>query len=121
MARMVVLEIVIVAVVIFAIAAFLTGRIGGMSAAPPDAADNGLPVAPLASSDLDRARFGLAFRGYQMAEVDAVLDRVRDQLAQDQAELADLRAQRASAPAASSEAPVEDVLPEIAGDPQRDR
>lgn len=92
---MVALEIVVVAVVIFAIAAYLTGRLSGMSAAEPDAADDGLPSGPLRSRDIDRARFGLAFRGYHMSEVDAVLDRTRDELAKAEAELADLRAQLA--------------------------
>ena len=93
---MVALEIIVVAVAVFALAAFLTGRIGGMSSVPPDAADNGLPDGPLASHDIDRARFGLAFRGYHMAEVDAVLDRTRDELARAEAEIADLRAQLAT-------------------------
>jgi DivIVA domain-containing protein len=96
MSGMVALEIVVVAFVIFAIAAFLTGRVTGMSSAEPDAADDGLPAGPLASRDLDRARFGLAFRGYHMASVDAVLDRTRDQLADAEAEIAELRAQLAS-------------------------
>jgi DivIVA domain-containing protein len=93
---MVALEIVVVAFVIFAIAAFLTGRIGGMSSAKPDAADDGLPAGPFVSRDIDRARFGLAFRGYHMAAVDAVLDRTRDQLAEAEAEIAELRAQLAT-------------------------
>jgi DivIVA domain-containing protein len=95
MMRMVALEIVVVAVVIFAIAAYLTGRLSGMSAAEPDAADDGLPSGPLRSRDIDHARFGLAFRGYQMGEVDAVLDRTRDELARAEAEAAELRAQLA--------------------------
>ncbi|HVV29488.1 MAG TPA: DivIVA domain-containing protein [Mycobacteriales bacterium] len=84
-------EIVVVAVVIFAVAALLAGRFTGMSAVTPDATDDGLPPDRLAGADLDRARFGLAFRGYRMGEVDAVLDRLRDQMQADAAELARLR------------------------------
>lgn len=104
MMRMVALEIAVVAVVVFAIAAFLTGRAGGMSAAEPDQVETGLPADGLHSSDLDRARFGLAFRGYQMAEVDAVLDRARDELARAEAETQQLRARLAAlaAPAAGT-------------------
>lgn len=35
---------------------------------------------PLAAADLRRVRFSLAFRGYRMSEVDALLDRLADQL-----------------------------------------
>jgi DivIVA domain-containing protein len=35
---------------------------------------------PLAGDDLRRVRFSLAFRGYRMSEVDALLDRVATEL-----------------------------------------
>jgi DivIVA domain-containing protein len=35
---------------------------------------------PLAATDLRRVRFSLAFRGYRMSEVDALLDRLATQL-----------------------------------------
>ena len=41
---------------------------------------------PLHADDVRRVRFSLAFRGYRMSEVDALLDRVSRQL--EQAELA---------------------------------
>jgi len=77
---LVLLEIVLVAVVLFALAAFAVGGVGGMTEVPPERGDDGLPAGDLRGEDLNRARFGLAFRGYRMAEVDAVLDRLRDQL-----------------------------------------
>ncbi len=92
---MVALEIIVVAVVLFGLAAYVSGRFGAMSSAPPDEAADGLPDGTLHGTDLDGARFGLAFRGYRMAQVDSVLDRVRDQLLDQEAELETLRAELA--------------------------
>ena len=38
------------------------------------------PEGPLRADDLRRVRFSLAFRGYRMSEVDALLDRLARQL-----------------------------------------
>lgn len=48
----------------------------------PDTALGGdrLPERPLRASDVRRIRFPLALRGYRMAEVDALLERLADQL-----------------------------------------
>lgn len=97
------LEILAVAAVIFAVAAFVVGRFEGMTAAAPDVGDDNLPAGRLAAHMIDRARFGLAFRGYRMSEVDGVLDRLRDELADRDAELDSLRG-----PAEDSSAPVAD-------------
>lgn len=85
------LEILAVAAVVFVAASFVVGRFDGMAAAPPDVGDDNLPAGRLASHTVDRARFGLAFRGYRMAEVDGVLDRLRDELADRDTELDALR------------------------------
>jgi DivIVA domain-containing protein len=86
------LEILVVGVVVAAVSMFMSGWLPGMSPAPPDRTDDGLPAGRLAPKDVDRARFGLAFRGYRMEEVDSVLDRLRDQMTRYEAELASLRA-----------------------------
>jgi len=85
------LEILLVAVIIFAIAGYTSGWIPGMQPTVPDRGEDGLPDGALTPPDVDRARFGLAFRGYRMEEVDAVLDRLRDELAAKDAELSALR------------------------------
>lgn len=85
------LEILAVAAVVFGVAAFVAGRFDGMAAARPDIGDDNLPPGRLAAHMVDRARFGLAFRGYRMAEVDRVLDRLRDEIADRDAELRVLR------------------------------
>jgi DivIVA domain-containing protein len=42
-----------------------------------DRPDSSVPATgPLAAEDLRRVRFSLAFRGYRMSEVDALLDRL---------------------------------------------
>ena len=85
------LEILAVAAVIFGAASFVVGRFDGMAVAPPDVGDDNLPAGRLAAHMVDRARFGLAFRGYRMSEVDGVLDRLRDEIADRDSELDALR------------------------------
>lgn len=86
------LEIIAVAAVIFVASAYVAGRYGGLAEAEPDATPTTLPDGRLPPESVDQARFGLAFRGYRMAEVDSVLDRLRDELADRDAELSALRA-----------------------------
>lgn len=45
-----------------------------------DRPDPVLPVGEIGADDLRRTRFSLAFRGYRMSEVDALLDRLARQL-----------------------------------------
>jgi DivIVA domain-containing protein len=68
-----------------AIAVVAAGRGTPMSEAYDDRPDAVVPAdGPLAADDLRRVRFSLAFRGYRMSEVDALLDRLaaeRDEVA----------------------------------------
>lgn len=62
-------------------AALVATREGPVLAdAPPDRADLGLPAGSIGPADVERVRFGLALRGYRMAEVDEVLDRLAAEL-----------------------------------------
>ncbi|GAA4700182.1 DivIVA domain-containing protein [Nocardioides nanhaiensis] len=64
------------------IAAVASGRGRGLAPAHDDRPDALVPAeGPLGSTDLRRVRFSLALRGYRMSEVDALLDRLADQLA----------------------------------------
>jgi DivIVA domain-containing protein len=86
---LVVVEVVTVAAVVFAVAALAVGRFDRMSAAPADAPfAEPLPRGPVSSADVRAARFGMSLRGYRMAEVDAVLARLADELAWRDEELA---------------------------------
>ncbi|MDQ4503354.1 DivIVA domain-containing protein [Sinomonas sp. ASV322] len=49
-----------------------------------------LPDQPSAA-DVDRVRFSLGLRGYRMDQVDEVLERLRDRIAAQDAEIASLR------------------------------
>ena len=79
-------------------AAVVAGGLGaGMPApvgGPPPAA---LPPGRLRAADVDPLRFRLVLRGYRMDEVDAVLARLREELALREAEVDELRPARPSA------------------------
>ena len=94
MLPVVVVEVIVVAVVLFAVAAVAVGRGGTLAEFAPDRPPLGLPDdRPLTADDVDGLRFPLAFRGYRMAEVDDVLDRLAAALRARDAEIAVLRAE----------------------------
>lgn len=63
------------------VAAVLATREGGeLAPAPPDVADLALPDRPLVPEDVAALRFPMVARGYRMAEVDRVLDRLAEEL-----------------------------------------
>jgi DivIVA domain-containing protein len=51
-----------------------------LAEAPPDRADLALPAGRLGPEDVRRVRFGVTLRGYRMSEVDALLERLAEQL-----------------------------------------
>ena len=121
-----VLALLGVLAVLFLAAAVATRGGGELAEAPPDAADLALPDGPLRSSDVEALRFPLAVRGYRMAEVDAALERLADELAArdrllaDLADLADLaeradRAEQAERPVGPPQDPA-GASPRTAGD-----
>jgi DivIVA domain-containing protein len=73
----------LVIVVMGGIAVVAAGRAGSMPPAYDDSPDVVLPDGPLRPEDLRKVRFPLALRGYRMAEVDELLDRLATQLDQD--------------------------------------
>jgi DivIVA domain-containing protein len=81
---------VIVVLALGAVAVVAAGRGAPMEPAYDDAPDSLVPAeGPLTADDLRRVRFPIALRGYRMAEVDALLDRLAEER-----ELADDRARR---------------------------
>jgi DivIVA domain-containing protein len=81
--RVLILEIVVILAVVFAVSAVAAGYGGGLTRFHPDWPGRGLPEGrPIRAEDLDAVRFSLAFRGYRMAEVDEVIDRLRHALAE---------------------------------------
>lgn len=75
-----VLALLAVLAVLFGAAVLSTREGQVMADAPQDAADVVLPAGPLQPEDLAAVRFGMAPRGYRMSEVDAVLDRLGEEL-----------------------------------------
>jgi DivIVA domain-containing protein len=62
------------------IAVVAAGSGAPMSPAYDDAPDSLVPLdGPVTADDLRRIRFPIAFRGYRMAEVDALLDRLAEE------------------------------------------
>ena len=68
---------VLVVLAMGGVAMFAAGRGAPMVRVYDDRPDVLVPTdAPLGAEDLRRVRFSIAFRGYRMSEVDALLDRL---------------------------------------------
>jgi DivIVA domain-containing protein len=88
----IVVEVVVLLVVLGGVAAVAAGFGDVLAPSWRDAAPLPLPAGRrLTADDLAGARFSLAFRGYRMAEVDVVLDRLADELAERDDEVRHLR------------------------------
>ena len=62
------------------VAVVAAGRGAPMAPAYDDAPDTLVPAdGPITADDLRRIRFPIAFRGYRMAEVDALLERLAEE------------------------------------------
>ena len=86
------LLVLVLLAVLAAIAVVATGRGGSMATAPPDRAPGGeLPEGDVDRVMVDRLRFSLAFRGYRMDEVDAVLDRLGAEIEERDRRIAELQ------------------------------
>lgn len=71
----------LIVLVLGGVAVVAAGRGEPMSPAYDDRPDALVPAdRPLVAADLKRVRFSLAFRGYRMSEVDALLERLAAQL-----------------------------------------
>ena len=68
---------ILAVLVLGAVAVVASGRGAPMTDAWDDRPDAEVPAeGPLGADDLRRVRFSLAFRGYRMSEVDALLERL---------------------------------------------
>ena len=71
---------ILVVLALGAVAVVAAGRGTPMETAYDDAPDSLVPEqGPITADDLRRIRFPVAFRGYRMAEVDALLDRLAEE------------------------------------------
>ena len=72
---------VLIVLVMGGVAVVASGRGGSLGPAYDDRADVSLPAdRPVTGRDLRGIRFNTAVRGYRASEVDALLDRLADQL-----------------------------------------
>ncbi|MCA1823941.1 MAG: DivIVA domain-containing protein [Frankia sp.] len=83
-----VIKVLAIAAVLFGVFAIIAGQGEGLDEIAPDGAEPELPPGRLHADDVEGVRFSLAFRGYRMAEVDTVIDRLARELAERDAELA---------------------------------
>lgn len=71
----------VIVAVMGAVAVVAAGRGGTLAEVFDDRPDSRVPAeGPLTAADLRRVRFSTALRGYRMAEVDALLDRLGAEL-----------------------------------------
>jgi DivIVA domain-containing protein len=84
--------IAVLAIVLLGAAAIAAaGGMGQMSRDPVrDIYRQDLPDRPLTAEDLDGLRFGVTLRGYSMAQVDEILDRLGAEIAQRDARITEL-------------------------------
>ncbi|MEU9236693.1 DivIVA domain-containing protein [Streptomyces subrutilus] len=108
---MIVFFFLMIALVVVVAAVTLAVIGGGSEAvlpeAEPDRVADGLPeTRPVVRADIDALRLPVAPRGYRMAEVDDVLERLAAELAERDARIAQLTAAAyTAAPAAAATAP----------------
>ena len=86
-----VLALLGVVLVLFVAAVVATREDQAMADAAQDLPDLALPVGPLEPQDVAAVRFSMAPRGYRMSEVDAVLERLAEELADRDRQLAELQ------------------------------
>ena len=94
------------------------GGVGEMSGEPVyDTYRQDLPERRLTAEDLEQVRFGVALRGYAMAQVDDLLERLGREAAERDAQLAErdaLLAERdAQLAALTGQTPPADALPDL--------
>ena len=100
------LEVLAAFGVIFAVAVVATGRGTPMASAAPDRPPFLLPAGrALTPDDLGAMRFSVVARGYRMDEVDAVLDRLREEIAAREQQLDDMLSGRTARGVDAPDAP----------------
>ncbi|HWH29655.1 MAG TPA: DivIVA domain-containing protein [Mycobacteriales bacterium] len=85
-----VLALLGVVTALFAAAVVATRSDPALAPAPPDRPDLVLPDRPLEPADVVAVRFSTAVRGYRMDEVDRVLERLAEELAERDRQIAEL-------------------------------
>ena len=89
-----VIGVIAVVAIVAGVALLATSGDKGFADVSPDGLEVALPDdRSLTGRDLDALRFGLAFRGYRMKDVDDVLDRLADEIGERDQRIAELSAE----------------------------
>lgn len=97
------LVMVLVATVVYLLAAVVFGRGEEMAPLPPGASPTRLPAGEIHGADARAVRFQQVLRGYKMSEVDWVLDRVAAEVDSLRARVAELERSQQPYPAQRGE------------------
>jgi DivIVA domain-containing protein len=112
--------LLVVAAVFFAGASAVFGRGEELAPVPPGATPTWLPDRAVRASHVRAVRFQQALRGYKMAEVDWVLDRLAGELDRHSSESESLRRRIAELESAVAGAKQADVVSLVAGETEID-
>lgn len=93
---MVYVAVIVAALILFLIAAVAVGWGDTLAETPPDGWRTVLPDHRLSGEEVAALRLPLVIRGYRMADVDAVLDRLAGELRVRDAEIAELLARQSA-------------------------
>jgi DivIVA domain-containing protein len=93
--------VLLAAVLAFAFALVAAGRGGVLPPVEADRPGPVLPPGPVSPGDVHDVRFAVAVRGYRMDQVDAVLERLADEIAERDVLLGRLHADREDGPQGS--------------------
>ena len=85
---------IVVAAVVFLLAALSLGRGDELAPLPPGSSPTRLPAEGITALDLANVRFQQVLRGYKMSEVDWVLERLGKELSELHARIAELEEER---------------------------
>jgi DivIVA domain-containing protein len=110
--------LLVVAALFFAGASAVFGRGEELAAIPPGATPTWLPDREIQPGHVRAVRFQQAVRGYKMAEVDWVLDRLAGELDRQAAQSDGLRGRIVELESAVAGAKQADVVALVAGDPR---
>jgi DivIVA domain-containing protein len=84
----------LVAAVVFLLAAVVFGRGEELAPLPPGSSPTRLPSGDITGEDVRNVRYQLVVRGYKMSEVDWVMGRLGAQIDELRARVSELEAQR---------------------------
>lgn len=90
---MTILFVMLVVLLAGLVAAVVAGRVPAGGLLPPVSSESvtGLPRGGIDPQDVDQVRFDMAVRGYRMSQVDAVIERLVDEVRARDAEIERLR------------------------------